>query len=133
MSSAKVCPSRTLDFASFNQTLVLARKYPPYVLSLALGDSICSSSSRDPSTQRRPDERSMRSYRLGQVEGTICGRETSSYREPSVSSVIVTTSDRFQEYDVIIQSQRNMLFRAFGIWQSKTKVNLLRARSCIST
>jgi protein SFI1 len=45
---------------------------------------------------------------------------------------LAITSDRSQEYDVIIQSQRNMLFHAFGIWQSKTKVSLLY-RSVILT
>lgn len=29
-----------------------------------------------------------------------------------------------QEYDVILQSQRNLLFRSFGLWHSKTKVRV---------
>jgi hypothetical protein len=45
----------------------------------------------------------------------------------------VIAYDLFQEYDVIIQSQRNVLFHAFGFWQSKTKVSSLCGRSGIST
>jgi len=38
--------------------------------------------------------------------------------------MLAAISYRQQEYEVIIQSQRNMLFQLFGIWQTKTKVSL---------
>lgn len=100
------------------------RYYSTHVSPLVRCSTFHASSAINTATEGRPNETGDYYLCLGQMERSIYQRKTPAHGEqyvPSFSRQILFLT-LLQEYDVILQNQKNLIFSSFGIWLSKTKV-----------
>ena len=100
------------------------RYHSTHVSPLVRRSTFHASSAINTATKGRPNEAGDYYFCLGQMERSIHQRKTPAHGERYLANLSrqILFLTLLQEYDVILQNQKNLMFSSFGIWLSKTKV-----------